>query len=149
MPLADTLYALLATGAGLAATEAAKTLGKTAVGDAYTALKARLSSALGAKSVELIDGVPDNPALEPAIKADLARPEIAADPQVLELAEALRAAIAAIPPAEESRYAMDIRNGIRAARDITLRNVQGVRAGHIDAGQDFTAENIAAPPGKS
>ena len=146
MSLAATLYTLLATGAGLGATEAAKTVGRSAVADAYEALKSRLTSAFGAKSVDLIDRVANNPALAPAIEADLAKPEIAADPETLRLAEALRAALAAIP--DEPRYAMEIRNGIRAARDINLKNIAGVRVDHIDAGQDFNAENIAAPPGK-
>lgn len=142
MPLADTLYALLATAAGLAAAGALDEFGKTT----FRALKDRLATTFGAGSVARIDRAAGDPALPPAVKAELAKPEIAADPETLRLAEALRQAIAATP--DDPRYAMDIRNGIRAARDINLKNIEGVRADHIEAGQDFTAVNIAAPPGK-
>lgn len=148
MDFATTILGLLTTGAALAATAAAGELGKTAVKDAYEALKARLAGDHDVGSVALADQAAEKPAYAEAIRADLARPGIAADPEVARLAEALRAAIAAIPPSEEARYAVDVRRGIEAARDINLRDIEGVRADSITAGQDLTIESVKAPPGK-
>jgi hypothetical protein len=147
--LAGILYGLLKTAAALAATAAAGELGKAAVKDAYEALKSRLADRHGATSVALVEQAGDKPAYAEAIRADLAKPGIAADPEIARLTAALRDAIAAIPPAEEARYAVDIRQGIEAARNITFRDIEGLRADSITAREgDLSMENIKAPPGK-
>ncbi len=140
--LAPTLYALLATGAGLAATEAAKTLGKTAVGDAYAALKTRLAGA-GAKSVALIEPDPD-PDTADLIRKQLAAPAIAADAEVRALAQTLEAAIEALPEAAKSPYAVRIRE-IRAGRNLLFENVAGVEADLATSEGDMTFRDVTSP----
>ncbi len=148
MDIAALLYPLLSAGAALAATEAVKAVGKSAATDAYDALKTRLRDTFGVRTVDLIDGVTENPALEPAIRADLARPEIVRDDEIRELATTLKAAIDAIPADDVPRYALDVRKAIEAVRDVNLRDIEGIRAESISAGQDLILENIKAPPGK-
>ena len=60
--LGQTLYALLAAGAGLAATTAAGELGKVAVKDAYSSLKDWLTAKHDAGSLDLIDQAEAKPA---------------------------------------------------------------------------------------
>lgn len=144
MDFAATLFSLMAAGAALAATEAAKTFGKSAVTDAYEALKDRLVAAHGAKTLGLIEHAETNTALEPAIKADLANPEIERDGEVKRLAQTLEAAIEALPEAAKAPYAVRIRE-IRAGRDLLFRDVEGVEADLVTSEGNMTFEGMRAP----
>jgi hypothetical protein len=143
MDFATMLYGLLSAGAALAATEGAKTLGKEAVTAAFDAIKARLTGAHAVKGLDLVG----NPDFAEGLTKALAKPGIAADPDVAALAEALRAAIAALPAGAD--YAVDVRGAIEAARNVTARDIEGLRAAGITAKDgDVTLERIKAPPGK-
>lgn len=144
MDIASTLYPLLLTGAGLAARGVLGEVGKGAGKEAFEALKARLRGAFGAKSVDLIDDVDTNPAYEGTIRADLSKPEIAADAEVRALARTLEAAIAALPADVTAPYAVSIRE-IRAGRDLLFENVAGVEADIATTGGDMTFRGVAAP----
>jgi hypothetical protein len=145
MDLATMLYGLLSAGAALAATAGAQEFGKKAVVTAFDAIKARLTGEHAVKGLDLV-GEPD---FAEGVKKALAKPEIAADPEVATLAEALRAAIASIPAAEAARYAVDVKGAIEAARHVTARDIEGLRAASITAKDgDVTLEGISAPPGK-
>lgn len=143
------LYGLLSTGAGIAASAACGEVGKTAIKDAYEALRSLLSDEHGVGSLELISRANVNPNYALLIQNELSVPGVSRDPEVARLAETLRAAIAAIQVTEEAHYAVDIRTGIEAARHIRLKAIGGIRAESIRAGMDLTMENIQAPPGKS
>jgi hypothetical protein len=73
MVISAMLLGLLTTGAGLAATAAAGELGKTAVKDAYEALKSWLATKHGAGSVALADQAAEKPAYADAIQAGAPR----------------------------------------------------------------------------
>ncbi len=142
---ATVLYNLLAAGAGLAATAGAGELGKKAVVTAFDAVKARLTGAHKVGGLDMLD----KPAFAEGVKSELAKPEIAADADLLKLADTLRASILALPAAETARYAVEMQT-IRAGRDVLLRSIDGaVKVGTIDAGQDAVIENIRGGPGKS
>ena len=147
MPIADLLYSLLVTGAGLVASgatsEFAKGVGKTA----YEALKSHLLGTHGAASVALITQAKGNAAYEAAIKSDLARSDIAEDTEVRRLADELRRAIDALPETIKARYAVDI-GVIELGRSLLFDNVEGVRADKATSKEDMTFKNVRAPPGK-
>jgi hypothetical protein len=148
MALGALLYGLIATAAGLLASNAATEFGKGAGKAAFEALKAWLASRHAVAGLDAIDEAGAKPEVAERLRSELDAPAIAGDPEVARLAEALRAALAAIPPAETAVYAVDIRQGIEAARDITLEDIEGLRAESLKAGQDLTLRNIKAPPGK-
>ena len=144
MVLGALLYDLLTTGAALLATSAAGEFAKGAGKAAFEALKARL---IDGHAVGGLDSL-GKPAFADAIKSELAGPGIAGDPEVIRLTEALRVALASVPAPQEARYAIDIRKGIEAARNINLKDIEGIRAESMKAGLDLTLENVKAPPGK-
>lgn len=148
MSLTQLLYSMLVSGAGLVAsgavTEFAKGAGKTA----FDALKDRLSKKHGLKSLPLLEDAATNPAFQAAIEAELAKPEITSDEELLRLAEALRAAIAALPAETQARYAVDI-DVIQSGGSLLFEAVEGVRAKSATSATDMTFKNITAPPGKA
>ncbi|MEM8571249.1 MAG: hypothetical protein AAGG56_10100 [Pseudomonadota bacterium] len=144
MDFAATLYALLAAGAGIAATEGVKTAAKAAVTDAYAALKARLSGAHNAKTVEMIEHAQQNEALEPIIKGELCQPEIGIDQEIRVLAQRLDEAIEALTEAEKAPYAVRIRE-IHAGRNLLFEGVEGVQADIATSKGDMTFKGVTSP----
>ena len=139
MEFGTALYGLLVLAAPLAAEQGAKQVGALAVTEAFNALKSGLSRVtsllhLGKESAK------------PLIIEELSAPAIASDAEVARLAEALRLALAALPPETAARYAIDSK--VIEGAGLTFRRVQGVRAERITATGDITFEDITAPPGK-
>jgi hypothetical protein len=147
MPLAELLFSVLASGATLAASGAVSEFAKSAGKTAFDALKNRLTADHGVKSLPLLEDAAKNPAFEGAIKAELDKPEIAGDQEVLQLAETLRAAIAALPAETQARYAVNI-DEIRSGGALLFDAVQGVKAKTATSATDMTFKNVSAPPGK-
>lgn len=145
MDFATMLYGLLSAGAALAATAGAQEFGKKAVATAFDAIKARLA---GAHQVPALDQVGD-PDFAGAVKAKLAKPEIAGDPELAALIESLRAALAAVPAEEAARYAVDVKDAIESAGRMTLADIEGLRARSITSGGDMEIRGVKAPPGKA
>lgn len=148
MPLAELLYSVQVTGAGLvgagAVSEFAKGAGKTA----FEALKSRLSAQHEVKSLPLLDEAANNPAFAAAVKAELAKPEITGDAELLQLAQTLREAIAALPAETQARYAVNI-DEIRSGGALLFEAVEGVKAKSATSTGDMTFKNVTAPPGKA
>lgn len=144
MDFTTTLLSLLTTGAGLAATEAVKALGKSTFTDAYEAVKSRLIGDLGAKSVALVEDVAENPAYAAAIKTDLAKPEVINDGELRRLAQVLEAAMEALPDTAKTAYAVQIRE-IHAGRHLLFENVEGVQADIVTSKGDMTFKNTTTP----
>ncbi len=148
MPLTQLLFSVLATGASLAASGAVTEFAKGAGKAAFDALKNRLAADHGVKSLPLLEDAAKTSAFESAIKVELEKPEIASDPEVLQLAETLRAAIAALPAETQARYAVDI-DEIRAGGALLFDAVEGVKAKSATSATDMTFKNVKAPPGKT
>jgi hypothetical protein len=119
----DLLFSLLLSGAKLAASGATSEFGKVA----FEAIKARLQGEHGVKSLPLLEEAESNPAFEGAIKADLAKPTIAADTELLKLGETLKASIEALPADTLARYAIDIKV-IRSGGSLFFEGVEGIHA---------------------
>jgi hypothetical protein len=147
MGLGVLLYSLLSAGAELAASSAVGEFAKGAGKAAFDALKARLTGEHKVKSLGLLEDAGTNPAYKAAIESDLARPDIAEDPQVVELAQTLRAAIEALPAETTARYAIDIET-IRAGGHLLFEASEGIRAKLATSKGDMTFKGIKAPPGK-
>ncbi len=147
MPLTQLLFSVLASGAGLVASGAVSEFAKGAGKTAFEALKNRLQADHGVKSLPLLEDAAQNPAFETAIKAELDKPAIGSDPEVLQLAETLREAIAALPAETQARYAVDI-DEIRAGGALLFDAVEGVKAKSATSATDMTFKNVTAPPGK-
>jgi hypothetical protein len=134
------LYSLLTTGAALVATNAASEFAKGAGKTAWDALKARLADAHEVAGLDALD----KPAFAEPIKAELAKPAVAVDPEVRTLAQALEAALAALPAAEVAPYAVAIRE-IRVGRNLLFENVAGVTADLAASEGDMTFKGVTAP----
>jgi hypothetical protein len=147
MDVAAVLYNLLATGAELVASKAAGEFAKGAGRAAFDALKARLVSTHGAASLALIDQAKENATYVAVIKSDLNRSDITKDPEVMRLANTLRAAIEALPEAVRASYAVDIRV-IESSRDLLFDDVEGVRSDQAISHGSMTFRSVKAPPGK-
>jgi hypothetical protein len=148
MPLTQLLFSVLASGATLAASGAVSEFAKGAGKTAFDALKNRLQADHGVKSLPLLEEAAKNPASASAIKAELDKPEIANDPEVLQLAETLREAIAALPAETKARYAVNIEE-IRSGGALLFDAVEGVKAKSATSESDMTFKNVTAPSGKS
>lgn len=147
MALVDVLFGLLTSGAGLVASGAVGEFAKGAGKTAFEALKARLTERHAIRSLPLLEEARNNPAFEAAVKADLDRPEITQDAEVLNLAEQLRKAIEDLPEQDKVRYAVDIET-IRAGGNLIFEAVEGVKAKSATAVGDMAFRNVKAPPGK-
>lgn len=147
MALVEVLFSVLATGAGLAASGAVSEFAKGAGKATFEAIKARLAERHEVKSLPLLHEAKQNPSFEAALKAELAKPAIAQDAELLELAERLREAIAALPPEAQERYAVNIET-ILAGGDLLFEAVEGVKAKSASSEGDMTFRNVKAPPGK-
>jgi hypothetical protein len=134
------LYTLLATGASLLATSAAGEFAKGAGKSAWEALKARLTAEHAVAGLDALD----KPAFAAPIRAELAAPAVAADPEVRTLAQALEAALAALPRAEAAPYAVAIRE-TRAGRDLLFENVAGVTVDLATSEGDMTFRGVTSP----
>ncbi len=148
MELAAVLYSLLVTGAGLAASSAVGEFAKGAGKSAFDALKARLTGTHNANSLALLDQAKNNPNFEAAIKSDLARADIIADPEVRRLAAELRTAIEVLPATATAPYAIDI-GVIESGRDLLFEDVEGVRSDRATSVGDMTFRGVRSPGGKS
>jgi hypothetical protein len=144
MTFAALLYSLLKAGATLMAEGAAGEFAKGAGKSAWEALKTRLA---GQHSVAGLDAL-DKPAFADPIKAELEKPDIAADPEIARLAEALRAALATLPKAQTARYAVDVQDAIESVGHMSLEDIEGIRTKSLKSGGNMTLKGIKAPPGK-
>lgn len=146
MALVDVLFSVLASGTRLAASGAVGEFAKGAGKAAFEALKTRLSERYTVKTLPLLEDARQSPAFEAAVKAELSRPEIAQDAEVLELAEQLRKAIEALPAQDQARYAVDIET-IRSGGKLIFEAVEGVKAKLATSEGDMEFRNVKAPPG--
>ncbi len=146
MALAQLLYSVLVSGAALVASGAMTEFAKGAGKAAFEALKNRLTAEHGMKSLPLLKDAKTNPAFEAAVKAELEKPEITADEELLRLAETLREAIAALPAEMQARYAVNI-DEIKAGGALLFEAVEGVRAKSATSRGDMTFKGVKAPPG--
>jgi hypothetical protein len=137
------LWNVLTAGAALAASGAVGEFAKSGGKAAFEALKDRLTGK-GADSVALLAKAADNPAYAEAIRADLAKPGITGDPDILAAAETLRAALAELPSETLAAYAIDV-GTLRAGGNILIETAEGLRANVVDATGDVTLRNISAP----
>ncbi len=138
------LTSLLIEGSKLLATSAAGEFAKGAGKTAFEALKGLLTGKHEAQSLGLLDQAGGNDAFRAAIESELAKAGIAADPEVLKLAQTVQAAIAALPPAELAAAAIDAET-IRARGNQWFEDVEGIRAGLIESGGDQVFKGIKAP----
>jgi len=138
------LTSLLVEGAKLLATSAAGEFAKGAGKSAWEGLKSYLTGTHGAKSLALVEQAPGNDAFQSAIAADLARPEVEQDPEVQRLAQALQAAIAALPKAELAAAALDA-DTIHARGDQLFEDIEGIRARLIESDGSQTFRGIKSP----
>jgi hypothetical protein len=143
MEIAGILWSVLTAGATLAASGAAGEFGKSGGKAAFEALKERLTGK-GAKTMALLDAAKTSPTDAEAIRADLAKPDIAGDPDILEAAEALRKAIEAVPPGTLVAYAIDVET-LKAGGNILIETAEGLRAKHVEAKGDLTLRNLSSP----
>ena len=148
MALAHLLFSVLVSGAELVASGAVSEFAKGAGKAAFDGLKNRLTAQHGMKSLPLLEDAAKNTAFETAIKAELEQPEIAADGELLRLAETLREAIAALPAETQARYAVNI-DEIRSGGVLLFEAVEGVKAKSATSATDMTFKNVKAPPGKT
>jgi hypothetical protein len=147
MALVELLFSVLASGATLTASGAVGEFAKTAGKTAFDALKTRLTERHKVRSLPLLEDAKQNPAFKAAIEAELSKPEIAQDAKLLELAEALRQEIAALPQEVTARYAVNIET-IRSGGNLLFEAVEGIKATMVSSEGDMTLRDIKAPPGK-
>lgn len=143
--MVDLLYSVLVAGAGLAASGAVGEFAKQGGKAAFEALKARLSERHGAASVALAEQAAENPAYESAIKADLAKPEIAEDAELRRLADQLRETIRALPPAETSALPAVMIETIESGGSLTIEDNEGVAARSATSQGDMTIRGNRSP----
>ncbi len=131
---------LLLAGGKLLAEGALKEAGKSLV----MALKDRLTRENGVKTLDLIDRVEQTPALRAGIEQDIDDSTAPDDPQTLELIEALRAAIDAIPAEQRPAYAIE-GGTFEAGRDLIARRVEGIRNARMKAERDIDLSGAKSP----
>jgi hypothetical protein len=148
MALAQLLFSVLVSGAELVASGAVSEFAKGAGKAAFDGLKNRLTAQHNLKSLPLLEDAKNTPAFATAIEAELEKPEIVADEELLRLAETLREAIAALPAETQARYAVNI-DEIRAGGTLLFEAVEGVKAKSATSTSDMTFKDVKAPPGKS
>ncbi|MBG6199971.1 hypothetical protein IWQ48_001089 [Labrenzia sp. EL_13] len=150
MAIGTLLFSLLSAGAQLAATGVLSKFAEGAGETAFESLKARLTNALGLKSIGLLEEAKDNDAYETAIQSDLNKPEVEADGEVRRLAKELQAALAEMPAETAAAYAIDIEE-IRAGKNLLFEDVDGgIRGKKATAGGNLTFKRVKAPnAGKS
>ena len=141
----ELLFSLLVTGAKLAASSAVGEFAKGAGKSAFEAVKERLAGEHNVKSLPLLEEAAEKPAFEEAVKAELAKSEIAQDAELLELAERLREAIEALPVETQARYAVNIET-IRSGGNLLFEAVEGVKAKTATSEGDMTFKDVKAPP---
>lgn len=147
--MVELLFSLLVTGAQLAASSAVGEFAKGAGKTAFDAIKQRLVSKHHVKSLPLLETAAENPAFEQALKSELAKPEIAQDPELLKIAQMLSKAIDALPAETLTQYAVNIET-IRAGGKLVFDNVEGVNATTATSQGDMTFKNVRSPlPGKA
>lgn len=143
--MVELLFSLLVTGAKLAASSAVGEFAKGAGKSVFEAIKVRLADKHEVKSLPLLEEAAKTPAFEEAVKAELAKPEIAEDAELLQLAEQLREAIDALPAEIQARYAVDIET-IRSGGNLLFEAVDGVKAKSATSEGDMTFKDVKAPP---
>lgn len=147
MDLAQLIYSVLATGAGLASAGAVSEFGKSAGKSAFNSLKDRLEKVHGLKSLPLIEDAEAKPEFKSAILSELQKPDIASDIEVLKLIEELREAILSLPEYDQRTYAVDVKI-IRSGGSIVFDAVEGVKSQLVSAKDEISFKNITSPPGK-
>lgn len=146
MAIETTLFAILASGAVLAAKGILQEIAKGTGKSAFEALKQRLTDKFGVKSLGMLEDAQANADYKTAIEGDLKKPEIAADPEILKLAEQLRSAIEQIPKETAVAYAVDIET-IRSGRNILLEQIEGgIKSKIVEADKDVTISGVTATP---
>lgn len=143
MEIAVILWNVLSAGAALAASGAVSEFAKSGGKAALEALKERLTGK-GAASVALIGQAKENPAYADVIRADLGKPDITGDPDILEAARTLEKAIAALPRETLVAYGIDVET-MRAGGNILVERADGLRAKLLEAKGDITLTDITAP----
>lgn len=121
------------------ASGAAGEFGKSAGKAAYESLRGLLAGRHG------VNALPGPGVAEDSAKAALAKPEIAADPEVLTLAETLRAAIAALPDATLAAVPAIDYEIIRSKGSIVVDEAEGMRGKLLEADGDVRLTRITAP----
>ncbi len=142
----ELLFSLLVSGAKLAASSALGEFSKAGGKSAYEAIKSRLIERHKLKSLSLLEDAADNPAFEAAVKADLEKPAIAEDAELLALAETLRESIEALSAETRSSYAVNI-DDIMAGGSLLFDAVEGIRAKTASSQGDMTFKNVRSPSG--
>ena len=135
---------LLLQGGKLLAGKAVEEFGKGAGKAAFDALKARLSGDHGVKTVDLIDRLEQTPGLRSTIEAEIEQSGAGKDPELLALAETLRAAIEELPEATQVAYAIE-GGTFKAGKDIIARQVEGMRNVDMEAGGNMDFSGARAP----
>ncbi|MBM3603919.1 MAG: hypothetical protein FJX25_03980 [Alphaproteobacteria bacterium] len=146
--MVELLFILLVTGAKLAASSAVGEFANGGGKEAFEALKDRLAGAHDVKSLPLLEEADQNPAFEEAVKAELAKPEIAQDAELLELAERLREAIEALPAETKTRCAVNIET-IRAGGNLYIETFEGVKAKIATSEGDITFRDLRDAPDRA
>lgn len=143
--MVELLFSLLVSGAKLAASSAVGEFAKGAGKSAFESIKTRLIDEHHVKSLPLLGEADQNPAFEGAVKAELAKPEIAQDAKLLELVERLQGAIEALPAETQARYAVNIVT-IRSSGHLLFEGVEGVKAKTATSQGNLTFRDVKAPP---
>lgn len=144
MDIASLLTNLLVTGAGLATSNAVSEFAKGTGKAAFEAVKERLTSQHGVKSMTLLDRASSNLSFRQAIESELNDEEIESDVELLRLAEALSSAIVRLPAETQSNYAIDT-GEISSTGSLIAEHIEGLKANRIVA-NDIILRNIKAPP---
>lgn len=145
MALAQLLFSVLVSGTELVASGAVAEFAKGGGKAAFEALKNRLTAQHDMKSLPLLADAKANPAFEAAVKAELAKPEIANDEELLRLAETLRELIAGLHAETQARYAVNI-DEIRSGGALLFQAVEGIKAKSATSKNDMIFSNVKAPP---
>lgn len=142
----ELLFSLLVSGARLAASSALGEFSKAGGKSAFEAIKARLIDRHKLKSLSLLEDAADNPAFETAVKADLDKPAITEDAELLALVETLRESIDALSPETQTNHAVNI-DEIRAGGSLLFEAVEGIKAKTASSKGDMTFKNVRSPSG--
>ncbi|MEM8591015.1 MAG: hypothetical protein AAGF13_00665 [Pseudomonadota bacterium] len=143
MAVSEFLYPILSAGAALMASSAAGEFAKSAGKEAFEKLKALLVDKHEVKNLDLLERVAETPALADAIRDGLDKSSAGTDPEVKALAQAVLAALEAMPP-DPAIPALDAKT-IRAAGDQVFEDIEGIRADEIVSGGAQTFKGLTSP----
>ena len=144
MVFASLVIDLLAAGATLIAKGVFGEISKSAGKDAYDKLRAQLQKKHNVKTLDLIERVEETPALKATIEADIENSDAGADAETLRLVEALRVALAELPPETKAAYAIE-GGRFEAGKDIIARQVEGLRNVEMKADGSIDLSGAKSP----